>query len=160
MEYVQRSEVNTIQKKKTPVIKDAVCEDNDLLLITDKDEVYLFNLDKYMLSKTKIKVEQALLSPHQDRVRLFPQFLIYDNILIVAHAHILSVYDMNTKVSKEKSFRHLIAPMEEIFPIKGNKEISLEELQKDPFNQCTLHIRMIKMREHAGVEFPRIIVMF
>ena len=64
MEYVQRSEVNTIQKKKTPVIKDAVCEDNDLLLITDKDEVYLFNLDKYMLSKTKIKVEQALLSPY------------------------------------------------------------------------------------------------
>ena len=72
MEYVQGSEVSTIKVTKKPVIKDAVCEDNDLLLITDKDEVYLFNLDKYMLSKTKIKVEQALLSPYQDRVQLFP----------------------------------------------------------------------------------------
>ena len=80
---------------------------------------------------------------------------------MVAHAHILSVYDMNTRVTKERpSFRHLIAPIEEIYPIKGNKEMSLEDLQMDPFNQCTLHIRMIKMREHAGVEFPRIIVMF
>ena len=115
------------------MIADAVCEDSDLLLITDRGEVYLFNLDRLMLSKTKIKAEQALLSPYQDRVQLFPQFLVYDNILMVGHAHILSIFDMNAKVSREKSWRHLVAPLEEALPVDGNDNLPLDEVLRDPF---------------------------
>ena len=145
--------------RKAPVIKDAVCEDGDLLLVTARDEVFLFNTDRLMLSKTKIKAEQALLSPHQDRVQLFPQFLVYDNILMVGHAHILSVFDMNARVSKEKSWRHLVPPLEAAYPVDGTERLPLEEILQDPFKQCSFHIRMMKMREHAGLELPRIVVM-
>ena len=147
--------------RKAPVIKDAVCEEGDLLLITARDEVFLFNTDRLMLSKTKIKAEQARLSPYQDRVQLFPQFLVYDNILMIGHAHILSVFDMNARVSKEKSWRHLVPPLEASYPVEGSDvPLPVEEILQDPFKQCSFHIRMMKMREHAGLELPRVVVMF
>ena len=133
MEYVvDNLHISSTSRKKV-TIKDAVAEEHDLLLITDRDEVYIFNMERLTLSKTKIKAEQALLNPYLDRVQVFTQFLVYDNILMVGHAHILSIFNMNAKTCKEKSWRHLVAPIEEAYPGEDDEQLSLQDILKDPF---------------------------
>ena len=80
---------------------------------------------------------------------------------MVSHAHIISIYDMNAKVNREKSWIHMSAPYEEeTYQIDENELMPLSEILKDPFKQCSLHIRMLKIRQAAGLGPPRIVVMF
>ena len=64
---------NTLAKQRShqassPIIKDVVMDEHDLLLISQTNLVYLFSIDRMTVSKTKIKSEQATLFPYQNRL--------------------------------------------------------------------------------------------
>ena len=67
----------------------------------------MFSIDRMSVSKTKIKPEQAKLYQFNDRLNIFTDYTVYDNIVMVSHSNLLSIYDLNSKVCKEKSWRHI-----------------------------------------------------
>lgn len=92
----------------SPKFVDAIADDHgDILLITEKKIVYLFNTEKMTISRPKIALDQAKLFPYSNIVNLFPNFVVYDNIVMVSHAHIISICDLNAKVCQKASWRHL-----------------------------------------------------
>ena len=83
---------------------------------------------------------------------------MYDNILMVTHSNIVSVFDYNARVCQTEPWRHL-----------ANRELSQREvldksydmsLVQDPFKVCSLDIRMLKLREQVGYQAPRILVFY
>ena len=58
--------------------------------------------------------------------------MVYDNIVMVGHAHILSIFNMNAKINKEKSWRHVTAPYEQELD-ESEKNVLKSEIMKDPF---------------------------
>ena len=95
------SQILKQRRNTAPIISDVAIDDHDLLLITNTGLVYLFNVDHMTVSKTTIKSEQAKLSPYHNRLHIFSDFLVYDNIVIVSHFNVLSVCDLNAKVCRE-----------------------------------------------------------
>lgn len=129
----------------SPIIEDVVFDENDLLLITNEGITYIFNLVRMTVSKTQIKKEQAKLFPYHNRLHLFSDFLVYDNIVMVSHYNMISICDLNAKICKEKkSWRHLAQPVNAL--VAENREIlnNFDSL-RDPFRVCDQNIRMIKL---------------
>lgn len=91
----------------SPLINDVIFDEHYLLLLTNEGPIYLFSLDKMTITKTHIKVEQAQLYPYQNRLNLFSEFLVYDNIVMVSHYNMVSICDLNARVCREKSWRHV-----------------------------------------------------
>ena len=110
------------------------------------------------VSKTKIKAEQAKLFPYHNKLQIFSDFLVYDNIVLVSHFNMLSICDLNAKISKQKSWRHLSPPMTDV-NAEDRDTFNNFESRRDPFRSSNLNIRMIKMREQKGSTIPRIMVL-
>ena len=110
------------------------------------------------VSKTKIKAEQAKLFPYHNKLQIFSDFLVYDNIVLVSHFNMLSICDLNARISKLKSWRHLSPPMTDV-SAEDRDTFNNYESRRDPFRSCNLNIRMIKMREQKGSTIPRIMVL-
>jgi len=100
--------------RNSPTIVDVILDEHDLLLIARDQQVYLFSLDKMTVSKTNIKAEQARLLTYSNRLRLFSDFLVYDNSIIVSHQNMISICDLNARICKRKSWRHLSPPMTDV----------------------------------------------
>ena len=98
------------------------------------------------VSKTKIKAEQAKLFPYHNKISLFSDFLVYDNIVLVSHFNMLSVCDLNARISKLKSWRHISPPMTDV-NAEDRDTFNNFESRRDPFRSCNLNIRFIKVRE-------------
>ena len=71
----------------------------------------------------------------------------------------LSICDLNARVSKERSWRHMSQPLTDI-TAEDRDTFNNEESRRDPFRVCSLNIRIIKLREHKGQSVPRIMVLF
>ena len=70
----------------------------------------------------------------------------------------ISICDLNAKVCKEKSWRHLVQPVNAIGA--GNSEnLSNFNSIRDPFRICDQNIRMVKLIQYQG-SMPRILVLF
>ena len=112
-----------------------------------------------VVSKTHIKKEQAELFPYHNRLNLFSDFLVYDNIVMVSHYNMISICDLNAKVCKENSWRHLAQPMTDT-SAEDRDTFNNEESRRDPFRVCNVFIRMIKLRDEKRYNLPRIVVLF
>ena len=158
-EPIMSSEVHKERRNHSPIISDVIIDEHDLLLITSSGLVYLFNLERMTISKTTIKTEQAQMFAYHNRLQLFSEFLVYDNIVIVSHYNMLSICDLNAKVCKEKSWRHLPQPLTDV-SAEDRDTYNNEESRRDPFRVCNVNIRKIKLRESIGAAVPRIMVLF
>lgn len=145
------------RSRHSPVVNDVVVDERDLLLITNQG-VYLFSLDRMVVSKTNIETEQAQLFTYANRLQVFSDFLTFDNVVAVCHHNIVSFCDLNAKVCRRKSWRHLCQAMTEV---TANNRDPLDNLEcrRDPFRVCDLNIRMIKLRQEGSIP-PRIHVLF
>jgi len=143
----------------SPTISDVAIDEHDLLLISNTGVVYLFNLDHMTVSKSTIKTEQAILFPYHNRLHIFSDFMVYDNFVIVSHNNMLSICDLNAKVCKEKSWRHLQPPLTDL-DTDDRDTFNNEASRKDPFRVCNLNILLIKLREIKGSNQPCILVVF
>jgi len=83
-------------------------DENNLFILTEKDNViYVFNVEKLTISKTKMSEEQAFMLPHQYKVQVVNNYLVYDNIIMIGHGQFVSVCDLNAGKCNEKPWRHL-----------------------------------------------------
>ena len=147
------------RRQTAPEIVDVIFDEHDLLLITKQGAVYLFSLERMSISLTNIKTDQAKLFTYNNRIQLFSDFLVYDNFVIVSHLNLLSIHDLNAKVCKKRSWRHISPPLTDALA-EDRDTYNNEETRRDPFRFCNINIRMIKLREQKGTTVPRIMVLF
>ena len=147
------------RRETSPKIVDVVFDEHDLLLITSQGSVYLFSLERMAVSLTSIKTEQAKLLNFNNKTPIYTDFLVYDNIVIVSHFNMISIHDLNAKVCKEKSWRHLAPPLSDV-AAEDRDTFNNEDTRRNPFRFCNINIRMIKLREQKGSTVPRIMVLF
>ena len=98
------------------------------------------------ISMTKIKPEQAKLFTLNNRMQLFSDFIVYDNLVFVSHLNMISICDMNAKICREKQWRHLAPPLTDVLA-EDRDTYNNEETRRDPFRFCNINVRMIKLRE-------------
>ena len=110
MKFSNAKNVEEIKErvKKNPKFVSAYCDENEVFLVTGKDHVYHLNFDKMTVAATNISPDDAELFPYHNRVKIFSDFLVYDNAVMVTHSNMISVCDLNAKIIKnQKSWRHL-----------------------------------------------------
>ena len=70
---------------------------------------------------------------------------MHDNFVMVSHANIVSIHDLNARTSHELIWRHLVS----------EKQSDI----KDHFKICRSDIRLLKYREKDGELPPRMVIL-